>query len=149
MSQLPASFIVGGSGHLIASVTGTGDGLVENGLPLQSASFSSIGSVDLDLGAAVQSVSSFKFILGSDTADFVVSVGTDQAICVLLATGEMVATGPTPDDPSVVSRFINGISQTNVTAVLTGAFESRIEANATGVPTLILVGLVSGEQRFS
>jgi hypothetical protein len=148
MAQLPVSFTVDGSGHLIASVTGAGNGGVENGLLLQSSSFSSSGSVDLNLGAAVQSVSSFKFYLGSDTAGFVVSIGAAQTICVLPATDEMVATGPTPDDPSVVSRFINGISQTNVTAALTGALESWIEANATGIPVLILVGLVSGGTAF-
>ncbi len=143
----PVSFKVDGSGHLIATVSAAGDGGVENGLLLQSTPFTGPG--DIDLGAATQSVSSFKFVVGSDTTSFVVSIAVDQTLAVLPADGELVPTGPTPADATVVSRFIGDLTQANVKSALAGTLEAWIEANATGIPVLILVGVVSGGSAFA
>lgn len=147
MAEIPISFAVN-AGELIATVTGTGDGGVENGLLLQSSSFTSDGSVAVDLGAAVQSISSFNFFLGDDTADFIVAIDASQTLAVLDVTGQTGVTGPTPTNPSTLSQFWGSATQGMVTAALSGALETWIETNASGVPVLILVGFVSGGSAF-
>ena len=147
MAEIPVSFAVSG-GELIATVTGTGDGGVENGLQQVSTPFSSTGSVDLDLGGAVQSASSFNFVLGNDSADFVVGIAADQTLTTLDVTGQTTATGPAPSDAATLKQFWDGATQTNVAAALGGALESWIEENAAGIPVLIIVGLVTGGSAF-
>ena len=148
MASLPVAYAVDGSGHLIATVTGTGDGGVENGLSLVSTPLSIIGTADVDLGAAVQSVSTFKFYIGNDASDSVVGIGADQSLTIVGATGLTVATGPAPSDENTLNLFWNGINQVNLTAALAGAMEDWIVQNASGIPVLILLGFVTGGSAF-
>ena len=148
MAFLPVAYAVDASGHLVATVTGTGDGGVENGLLLVSTPLSIVGSIDVDLGAAVQSVSTFKFYLDADSSDWVVVIASDQSLTTIGATGMTVATGPAPSDGGTLSLFWSGINQVNLTAALTGAMEDWIVQNASGIPVLILLGFVTGGSAF-
>jgi len=147
MAEIPVTFAVSG-GELIATVTGTGDGGVENGLQQVSTPFSSTGSIDLDLGGAVPSASSFNFVLVGDSADFVVGIASDQTLTTLDVTGQTTPTGPAPSDLATLKQFWDNATQANVTAALGGALESWIEENAASIPVLIIVGLVTGGSAF-
>ena len=147
MAEIPINFEVNG-GELVATVTGTGVGGVENGLLLQSTTFTSNGSVDLDLGAAVQSISLFNFVLGDDSADFIVAIGADLGLFTFDVTRQTTQTGPAPADATTLSEFWTGATRANVTAALAGALENWIEENAASIPVLIIVGLVTGGSAF-
>jgi hypothetical protein len=147
MALLPVAYAVE-SGRLIATVTGTGDGGVENGLAVVSTPLSIVGNADVDLGQAVQSVSTFKFYIGADSSAAVVSVASDQSLAILDATGMTVPSGPPPSDGNTLSLFWSGINQVNLTAALSGAMEDWIVQNASGIPVLILLGFVTGGSAF-
>jgi len=148
MALLPVVYAVDGSGQLIATITGTGDGGVENGLSLVSTPLSIVGSADVDLGTAVQSVSTFKFYIESDSSDSVVGIASDQSLTVVGATGMTAATGPAPSDENTLGLFWSGINQVNLTAALAGAMEDWIVQNASGIPVIILLGFVTGGSAF-
>jgi hypothetical protein len=58
--HFPVAYAVDRSEQLFATVTGTGDGGVENGVSLVSSPLSIVGNADVDLGEAVQTVSTSK-----------------------------------------------------------------------------------------
>lgn len=148
MAQLPVSFSVdSSSNHLIAAVTGSGDGGVENGLSAISQPFTIDGVGNVDLGLASASVSSFQFTLGGDSADFVVYIAADLTLTVISADGQIGQTGPTPPT-DLLQRFWGGMTQPVLTAALQGALSDWIVANAVGLPVLAVVGFVSGGGAF-
>lgn len=147
MALLPVSFSIDESNHLVATITGTGDGGVENGLALLSQPFTIQDVGDVDLGSATQGVSSFKFVLNGDSNAAVVAIGPDHGFTVIGADGQTGMAG-TPPSPDLLQRFWGGITSDLTASALSGAFEEWIVTNAVGAPLLVVIGIVSGGGAF-
>ena len=147
MAQLPVIFSMSATDHLIATITGSGSGGVENGLALISQPFTIDGQGEVDLGSATQGISSFQFTLGDDSAAFLVAIAPDFTFTVLDAPGLVGETGPTPS-PDLLQRYWSGLTPEVATAALQGAVNDWIVANAVGAPVLLVVGFVSGGGAF-
>jgi hypothetical protein len=92
----------------------------------------------------MQSVSSFRFTLEADTTDFIVVLGADLSYTALpISDDELTLVGLAPADATVLNRFFAGITDINVSAALVGALEAWIVANATAIPVLVILGLVT------
>ena len=139
--------VIGLSGdrsRVLATISGDGDGGVENGFSLSSSTFSSggSGSASVDLGSATPGVYSVRFIRGGDSYAAIIVIDSDQNLTTIDGTGNTRSLPTASDD--LLTRFWNGFTKQRLNSVLGGAIEDWIAANAVGGPVLLVVGIITG-----